>query len=120
MESLFELAEPRKNVHSCTGVGCRFCEYVNGTQAKSRGMREVVKDPEYTLRATEWRRSLEFGRIITADDLIEAHGLPMGSSNQVGALFNTWARLGAIRLAGVTQSRRDSNHARKVTLWEVV
>ena len=119
MESLFNLDEPRKNVHSCTGTGCSFCEYVNGTQAKDRATAAIVKDPEWTLRATEWRRSLNYGACITADDLINAHGLPMGSSNQVGALFNTWARLGAIRLVGITQSRRDSNHARKVTRWEI-
>jgi hypothetical protein len=120
MESLFDFDEPRKNVHSCTGAGCSFCEYVNGTQAKDRATAVIVKDPEWTLRATQWRRSLNYGACITADDLLESCGHPVGSPNQIGALFNSWAKLGALQIQGTIGSARASNHSRKIILWRVV
>lgn len=121
MDSLFEIepAQVRKNIHSCTGTGCHFCEFVEGTQAKRKGTEAVTKDPEWTLRATEWRRSLDYGVVITADDLIEECGHPEGSPNQIGALFRSWALKGLVHVHGSVSSQRNSNHARKIILWKV-
>ena len=121
MDSLFEInpVEQRKNIHSCTGTGCTFCEFVEGTTAKRKGTEAVVKDPEWTLRATEWRRSLHYGAVISADDLIESCGHPTGSPNQIGALFRSWATKGLVRVHGSVSSQRNSNHARKIILWKV-
>lgn len=121
MDSLFEIspAEQRKNIHSCTGTGCTFCEFVEGTTAKRKAMDAVVKDPEWTLRATDWRRSLDYGVVISADDLIEACGHPEGSPNQIGALFRSWALKGLVHVHGTIGSTRNSNHARKIILWKV-
>jgi len=121
MDSLFEIepAEQRKNIHSCTGTGCTFCAFVEGTQAKRKGTEAVVKDPEWTLRATEWRRSQPNGKTISADDLIEACGHPMGSPNQIGALFRSWALNGLVRVEGTVRSTRNTNHARRIIMWRV-
>lgn len=121
MDSLFEIdpVEQRKNIHSCTGTGCSFCEFVNGTTAKRKGTEAVIKDPEWTLRATQWRRSLGRGKVISADDLIAACGHPEGSPNQIGALFRSWAVKGLVRVQGTVKSQRNSNHARRIIMWEV-
>ena len=121
MDSLFEInpVEQRKNIHSCTGTGCHFCEFVEGTQAKRKGTEAVIKDPEWHLRATEWRRGLDYGVVISADDLIEEVGHPMGSPNQIGALFRSWASKGLVHVHGTIGSARNSNHARRIILWKV-
>ena len=121
MDSLFEIdpVEQRRNIHSCTGTGCSFCEFVEGTTAKRKGTDAVIKDPEWHLRATEWRRSLSSGKTITADHLIEACGHPEGSPNQIGALFRSWAVKGLVKVRGSVSSTRNTNHARKIIIWEV-
>ena len=121
MDSLFEidLVEQRRNIHSCTGTGCSFCEFVEGATGKRKGIEAVIKDPEWHLRATQWRRSLDFGKTITADDLIEECGHPEGSPNQIGALFRSWAVKGLVQVQGSVSSQRNSNHARRIILWKV-
>lgn len=120
MDSLFQIEETRKNIHSCTGIGCTFCAFVDGTQAKRAGTKAVTKDPEWTLRATEWRRSCYANQLITADDLVEACGHPVGSPNQIGALMKSWASKGLIQVYNVKNSERKTNHARRIIVWRVI
>jgi hypothetical protein len=121
LEDLFDVQElqpQRAMTHACTGPGCHFCEWLDGHQAKAKGTQAVNYDPRWLHEATEWRRG-QIGREITADDLIEAIGLPDGHPNQIGALFRKWAGMGLARQTGLVQSRRNSNHARRVIIWEV-
>lgn len=78
-----------------------------------------VKDLEWTHRADQWLTATQPGDVITADDLIDAIGLPMGSENQIGARFQSWRKAGYIRQAGYTTSTRASNHGRVLRQWEV-
>ena len=115
---VFDSGKARHTTHSCTGPGCHFCEWLDGHKAKAKATRAVKYDPRWLHEATEWRRS-QIGNQITADDLINAIGLPDGHPNQIGALFASWAQANLIRLAGVRRSHRDSNHARQIKVWEV-
>lgn len=120
-DALFDVLDPgkvRQSTHSCTGPGCHFCGWLDGHKAKVKATRAVKYDPRWLHEATEWRRD-QIGNQITADDLIDAIGLPDGHPNQIGALFATWAQANLIRLAGVRRSHRDSNHARQIKVWEV-
>lgn len=101
------------------GLACAWCAGRNHREAKKAGTRAAKLDPEWQQRAVEYRRGLGIGATFTADDLIEAIGLPTGSSNQVGAIVHTWATRGFIEAAGFTQSTRKSNHGRWVRQWQV-
>lgn len=119
-EHLFDTAPPeRAKVHACTGPGCAFCEFVDGSKAKTRATEAVIYDPRWVYEATEWRRGV-LGQWVTADDLVDQIGLPDRHPNQIGALFRQWAAFGLIERTGSTQSRRDSNHARTISVWKVL
>lgn len=121
LDTLFDVFDPgkaRQTTHSCTGPGCHFCEWLDGHKAKAKATRAVNYDKRWLHEATEWRRS-QIGNQITADDLIDAIGLPDGHPNQIGALFNLWAQGGFTTLTGVRPSHRSSNHARQIRTWRV-
>jgi hypothetical protein len=118
-ETMFEIPPPARNTtHACGGPGCQFCQWLDGQGAKAKGVQAVNYDPRWLIEATDWRRT-RVGLEVTADDLVEAIGLPDGHPNQIGALFARWAQSGFIRLSGVRRSHRDSNHARQIRVWEV-
>ena len=56
--------------------------------------------------------------MFTADDLVDAIGLPVGSSNQVGAFFHWLSKACIITFHGYTTSKRKSNHGRLIREWE--
>jgi hypothetical protein len=116
---LFEIQEARQDVHSCTGPACTFCQYLNGVAAKAKATKAVNIDPEWQERAVAWRRKIGIGTVFTADDLIAGIGHPMGSPNQVGALFRRWHGSSLIESLGYAKSTRKSNHARPVMIWKV-
>lgn len=121
LEDLFdvqELVPARQTTHACTGPGCSFCEWLDGHKAKAKAVKSVNYDPRWLHEATDWRSTV-VGTEITADDLIDAIGLPDGHPNQIGALFNMWAQGGWITLTGVRPSHRASNHARQIRTWQV-
>jgi len=119
MDILFdETPAARQDVHACTGPGCHFCEWLDGRAAKRKATDAVRFDPRWRHEANEWRRE-HIGARVTADDLIDAIGLPDGSPNQIGALFRQWAHMFMCRQAGTVASGRASNHARRVIIWEV-
>jgi len=121
MDALFELPDleqVRRTTHACTGPGCHFCEWLSGQQARDRAVTVIRMDPAWLEAATVWRRD-HIGADITADDLVEAVGLPEGSPNQIGALFRKWAQMGLCRVVDYKKSQRNSNHARRILVWEV-
>lgn len=100
-----------------------LCPWCTGKPDGQTGIDAAARnsDPEWAERADEWLgHSNAPGFVITADDLIEAIGLPTGSENQIGARFQTWRKAGRIRQAGVATSRRRSNHGRLLRAWEVI
>lgn len=109
----------RSTTHACSGPGCSFCEWLDGQHAKRKAVNAVKYDPRWLHEATEWRQT-RIGLEVTADDLIEAIGLPDGHPNQMGALWAMWAQSGFTRLVGTRPSRRDTNHARQIKVWEVI
>ena len=114
-ETLFEVE------HKCPGPWCRYCEMRPGPEAKKaalKAVRDARTDEEWDRRAQQWVIDLGRGQMFTADDLVEAIGLPVGSSNQVGAFFNYLAKHWMIRLNGYTTSKRKSNHGRLIREWE--
>lgn len=100
--------------------GCPWCAGRTVAEAKKTATRAAKIDAEWQHRAVEFRRGLGLGATFTADDLVEAVGLPIGSGNQVGALMHTWATRGWIVAAGFTVSARKSNHGRVLRQWQVV
>ena len=118
-DALFELDAKPTNLHACTGTGCTWCAWRDGTLAKAAGMTATDKDPEWSARADAWLGSLYVGVVVSADDLIEACGLPVGSPNQVGARFARWAKAGRIREHGYARATRKQSHARRLVQWQV-
>lgn len=119
-DALFEVEAPRANTHACTGPSCHFCEWLDGKAAKVKGTRAAKLDPRWSREAVEWRRGMIDGDLFTADDLIDAIGLPDGHPNQIGALFRQWHQ--ARQIAPTDRhytSQRASNHARRQIVWEV-
>lgn len=62
------------------------------------------------------------GRTVTADQVVEAVGLPAGEvatdkNNALGALFNRMSKHGVIVEVGQVKSSRGSNLGRKITVW---
>ena len=100
--------------------GCQWCNHKTGISAKEAGMANVKNDPEWGHRCDLWLSGLPFGSVICADDLVREAGLPMGSSNQVGARFARWAKAGWISEHGMTKGTRPESHGRRLLTWEVV
>lgn len=117
MSALFDVEDTRASTHACTGPACRFCEWLDGHAAKAKAQREVRIDPRWSYDAGTWRRGLPEGATFTADDLIDALGLPDGHPNQVGAVINQWHKAHLIAYSGTAPSRRASNHARRIVVW---
>jgi len=113
-ETLFEAP------HTCPGPWCRYCETRTGIEAKKAAVKAVrdATDDEWDWRAQQWIIELGRGQMFTADDLVEAIGLPVGSSNQVGAFFHWLSRAYIIKYHGYTTSKRASNHGRLIREWE--
>lgn len=58
----------------------------------------------------------------TADDLVDAIGLPRGlpganQNNAVGALIQAWSRRGAIHATGTRTAKRPESHGRLLRVW---
>lgn len=108
------------------GSACPWCAgRASGAEASQVALAAAnrSRDLEWAERADLWLRTLagwEIVQPITADDLIEAVGLPAGSENQIGARFQAWRKAGYIRQAGVETSKRPSNHGRLLRAWEVI
>jgi len=118
-DALFDLETERPKTHACTGRECHFCSWLDGHQAKQAGTTAANIDPRWAIEAGQWRRTMVEGDLFTADDLIDAIGLPDGHPNQIGALFALWHKAGTIRPRGTTASTRASNHARALRVWQV-
>lgn len=121
MEALFDtIGDIRADrvPHSCTGLACSFCAYLDGLEAKKHHAPQNI-DKAWHRAANHWRISKQQGDTFTADDLLKAIGYPAGTPNQIGAIFRTWQDLGVIRKQGQKASTRESNHHRRVYLWEV-
>lgn len=111
-ETLFEIQ------HKCLGPWCRYCETRTGVAAAAIAMASTVTDPEWTMRAVDWLNRLGPCVVITADELTRDIGLPVGSGNQVGAMFRKWHTARMIEPVGFTTSGRASNHGRIIRQWE--
>lgn len=118
-DALFDVETPRANTHACTGPSCHFCEWLDGKAAKAKAVKATKLDPRWAHEAVEWRRSLDPHEIFTADDLVDAIGLPDGHPNQIGALFRQWSEANVIKAVGYKASKRASNHARPIQVWQV-
>ena len=121
MSTLFDLPEP---CHTCgrpTESGaCTWCAgALTGLIAAERAMRRVSVDPEWSQRAAKWITGRRASAVFTADDLIEAVGLPTGSPNQVGATIRAWAAAGIIRPDGYAKAARKASHGRVLRMWQV-
>ena len=97
--------------HTCAGPWCRYCETRTGHAAADAAIEATVTDPEWTMRAVDW---------LTADELVRDIGLPVGSGNQVGALFRKWHKAQVIWPVGMTTSGRASNHGRIIREWKTL
>ena len=113
-DTLFEVE------HKCRAPWCRYCGGRTGIEAKKAAVKAVrdATDEEWDDRAQQWIIELGRGRMFTADDLVDAIGLPVGSSNQVGAFFHWLSKAGIITFHGYTTSKRKSNHGRLIREWE--
>ena len=103
--------------HKCAGPWCRFCETNTGLEAKALATEATVSDPEWAHRANAYLMYLGPNTRFTADDLTWDIGLPVGSGNQVGAIFRRWATGKSIKPVGYTTSERASNHGRVLREW---
>lgn len=120
MDALFDtIGEVRADrpPHNCGGAHCSFCRYLDHVEAKAMFPRST-SDSAWVRAANHWRISLERGTRFTADDLVQAIGHPVGSANQIGALFRSWDDMEVILCVGSKRSERESNHGRKVYIWE--
>lgn len=74
-------------------------------------------------RAVAWLDSLPAGREITADDLVDAVGLPaegVHRNNAVGGLFGTRSRAGRLEWTGdFRRSEREIGHGNLQRVWRV-
>lgn len=121
MTALFDLIDyPEQPIHGCAGPSCQVCATRNGTAAKKHGTKIVKRDEEWWQRANGWFHMLDPRTQFTADDLVEAVGLPVGSPNQVGACVRTWAARDLTKPVGVREARRKESHGRLVRIWEVM
>lgn len=108
-------------VHAHTDP-CTFCATRDGAGARDAGIKATARrDLEWWTRAEAWvDNCTDHGTTFTADDLIEAIGLPDGCSNAVGAFLSTQRRFGLIEPVGFTEATRPSSHARVLRVWRVI
>ena len=106
--------------HKCPGPWCRYCEARTGVDAAEAAIESTVTDPEWTMRAVDWLNRLGPYVVITADELTRDIGLPVGSGNQVGAIFRKWHTARIIEPVGFTTSGRASNHGRIIREWKTL
>ena len=94
-----------------------------GRRRKESGQAQAATAAAWwTDAAMRWFTRLEAGAWVTADDLIEAIGLPNESvanrNNSVGAVFSGAAKAGLIEPTNqVVKSSRRESHARRIVVW---
>jgi hypothetical protein len=126
MSETFDLFSPvvfitARPDHAHTGTGCVFCATRDGAAARDAGVKATARrDLEWWTRAEAWLDSHYVGERITADDLVDAIGLPDGSPNAVGAFLRTQSVLGALESDGFTTATRPSSHSRTLRVWRVI
>jgi hypothetical protein len=107
--------------HACAGSVCQVCELTRTSeQAKRVGTSKAKKDAAWWDQAARWIGQQPLGRRFTADDLIDAVGLPHGSPNQVGAQIRTWAVQDKTEPVGYAEAKRHSSHGRVLRVWQVI
>ena len=120
MEALFDtIGDIRADRpdHGCTGAMCSFCRYLDDVELRAQFPRPK-NDEAWVRAANHYRIGLPAGTRFTADDLLAAIGYPVGSPNQIGALFRSWAEKELIWRVAEKPSERASNHGRRVYVWE--
>lgn len=115
--------------HACAGSVCRVCgPNVGGRDAATRAMRNAAASAhgsEWADRARTWIARRFAGETFTADDVVDAVGLPSGGLAQngngaVGAVFAQARRAGLIEPIGWMESTRPTSHARPLRVWQRV
>lgn len=99
---------------------CGWCSQNQEGTTLTRVIESSTKDMEWLERATQWRRSLNLHSRVTADDLVDAIGLPVGSPNQIGSLFHTWNKKGYLRFIRTVRASRKSRNSGAQREWEVL
>jgi hypothetical protein len=106
--------------HACSGDVCQVCQLTRtSAAAKTLGTLKPKRDHGWWAEATRWLDRQPLGLRFTADDLVDAIGLPHGTSNQVGAAIRTWAVQDLIDPVGYTEATRHSSHGRVLRIWQV-
>jgi hypothetical protein len=106
--------------HACAGYVCQVCELTRtSSAAKELGTSKPRRDHGWWAEATRWIDRQPVGLRFTADDLIDAIGLPHGSPNQVGAIIRTWAVQDITEPVGYAEATRQSSHGRVLRIWQV-
>ena len=106
--------------HACSGDVCQVCQLTRtSAAAKTLGTLKPKRDHGWWAEATRWLDRQLVGVRFTADDLVDAVGLPHGTSNQVGAIIRTWAVQDLIDPVGYTEATRHSSHGRVLRIWQV-
>lgn len=107
--------------HACGGPYCRVCELTRtGTEAKNKGTQSVSRDEGWWAEAAQWLNTQPLYLTFTADDLVNAIGLPHGTGNQVGACIRAWAASDRISPSGYKAASRKSSHGRVLRVWQVI
>lgn len=116
--TLFDL-EPElpTATHACGGPSCQYCAHRDAPAAKAAALAGVVRDLAWWDQARRWLDDRPSNVPFTADDLVDAIGLPTGSSNQLGALFRSWKTSGETYATEYVVSKRASNHGRVLMAW---
>lgn len=123
MTALFDLADyPASPApHACGGPHCQVCNLTRTSgEAKAAGTKKVNRDDGWWAEAHAWLELQPLGLTFTADDLVDAIGLPHGSTNQVGAIIRAWAVQDQINPVGYAEARRQSSHGRVLRIWQVI
>ena len=113
-----EHGEPRGSKY------CALCRYKQKVKHETALAAALAAKQEWTDVATLYLiNSVCDGLEISADDLIQAVGLPSGETvtncnNAVGALFHKWAKCGFIVESGRVRSNRASNCGREIRVWK--
>lgn len=100
---------------------CLFCAASNDGREAGRVASELAHmaaDPEWAEKAWAWIvRKAEAGEMFTADNLVEAVGMPDAHRNAVGGLIRRASTSKLIQSVGTTQSTRKETHGRLVRVW---
>lgn len=99
---------------------CPWCANKSAGTTLVKVIESSSKDLEWLERATQWRRSLNLHSRVTADDLTNAIGLPVGSHNQIGSLFYTWHKKGYLKYVRTVRASRKSRNAGTQREWEIL